>query len=362
MMNLAMLVLPPLVAWCIHIFLRQDELGQKKKILFFLFYFILINLFTFAVSYFRGVTELRFDNMTLTYKIKYMCMGCAWAFVLPFFVGIFTDERGNRQGVVRYASKFIHDMKGYSRYAVWAARAELRAEVSNSYLDWLWWLIEPICMMMIYTLVFGIVFRVSEPHFPVFIFIGLTMWNFFSRCVTSSVNLVRGNRAIITKIYMPKFILLISRMLVCGFKMMISFGVVGIMMIAFRVHPTICIIYMIPILIILFLFTFGLCNIFMHYGVYVSDLSYIVGIVLTMLMYMTGVFYDVAKRIPAPFGELMQRYNPIAFLMSSMRGTLLYGQAPDWTMMVVWTLISLVLVVFGVFTIYRNENAYVKII
>lgn len=188
------------------------------------------------------------------------------------------------------------------------------------------------------------------------------MWGFFSRCVNSSVNLIRNNRSIITKIYIPKFILLFSRMLVCGFKMMVSFGVVGLMMIVFRVCPTVNILYMFPILFILFFFTFGLCSIFMHYGVYVNDLSYIIGIVLTMLMYLTGVFYDVAKRIPAPFGELMEKYNPVAFLISSMRGALLYGRAPDLVMMGVWTVLSMALTIFGVSTIYRNENAYVKVI
>ncbi len=234
--------------------------------------------------------------------------------------------------------------------------------MSNAYLDWLWWLIEPVCMMLIYAVMFGVVFHASERYFPVFIFIGLTMWNFFSRCVTSSVNLIRSNRSIITKIYMPKFILLLSRMLVCGFKMMISFGVVGVMMVGFRVRPTGSIVYMLPILAVLFLFTFGICNIFMHYGVYVNDLSYIVGIVLTMLMYLTGVFYNVAKRIPEPFGELMEKYNPVAFLISSARGVLLYGQAPDWALLGMWLLVSFVLIVLGVATIYRNENAYVKVI
>lgn len=100
----------------------------------------------------------------------------------------------------------------------------------------------------------------------------------------------------------------------------------------------------------------------MHYGVYVNDLAYIVGIVLTMLMYLTGVFYDVGKRIPAPFGELMEKYNPVAFLISSMRGVLLYGKAPDWMMLGMWTLVSLLLTMVGVSTIYRNENAYVKVI
>lgn len=362
MFNFMILTLPPVLAWIIHIFLLPGELNRKKKAFFFPFYFVMVNGFTFAISYLRGVKGLRFSDMTMSYKIKYLCMGCAWAVILPFFVGIFTDKRGERQDIRKAIRKFVLDIRTYLHYAVWSAKADLRAEVSNAYLDWLWWLIEPACMMLIYTVMFGVVFKASETYFPVFIFIGLTMWSFFSRCVSSSVNLIRANRDIITKIYMPKFILLISRMLVCGFKMMISFGVVAFMMLIFRVRPTVHILAMLPVLLVFFLFTFGLCNIFMHYGVYVNDLSYIVGIVLTMLMYLTGVFYNVGKRIPEPFGELLERYNPIAFLISSMRGALLYGQAPDWMMLGVWALVSLLLIVIGVSTIYRNENAYVKVI
>lgn len=362
MFNLMILILPPVLAWVIHIFLKAGETNIKKKTVMFFLYLVIVNGLTFAISYLRGVKGLRFTDMTMTYKIKYLCMGCVWAVILPFFVGIFTDERGERQDLSQDIRKFIHDIRTYMRYAVWSARADLRAEVSNAYLDWLWWLIEPACMMLIYTVIFGVVFKAAEPYFPVFIFIGLTMWSFFSRCVSSSVNLIRGNRSIITRIYMPKFILLFSRMLVCGFKMMISFVVVLFMMLVFRVRLTIHVFSAIPVFMVLFLFTFGLCNIFMHYGVYVNDLSYVVGIVLTMLMYLTGVFYDVAKRIPAPFGELLEKYNPVAFLLSSMRGALLYGQAPDWMMMGMWTLVSLILIVIGVTTIYHNENAYVKVI
>lgn len=362
MINLVMLIAPALLAWGIHIYLRHGEMNRKRKAFFLFLYLFLINGFTFAVSYVRGVKGLQFDNMTITYKIKYLCLGCAWALILPFVVCLFSDGKGTRQGAKKYIIKFVNDMKSYTHYAIRSAKADLKSEVSSSYLDWLWWLIEPTCMMLIYTVIFGVVFNASEQYFPIFIFIGLTMWSFFSRCLTSSVNLIRGNRGIITKIYMPKFILLFSRMLVCGFKMMISFGVVIVMMFFFHVHPTVSVICMLPILMILFLFTFGLCNIFMHYGVYVNDLSYIVGIVLTMLMYLTGVFYDVGKRIPAPFGELMEKCNPMAFLISSMRNALLYGQAPDWSMMVTWTLVSLVLIVLGIYTIYRNENAYVKVI
>ena len=138
-------------------------------------------------------------------------------------------------------------------------------------------------MMMIYTVIFGVVFNAKEQFFPVFIFIGITMWSFFSRNISVSVGIVRENKGIITKIYMPKFILLLSRMLVNGFKMLVSFGVIALMMIVFQVPISVHIFEAVPILIVLFLFTFGIGTILMHYGVYVNDLGYITGIVLTKM-------------------------------------------------------------------------------
>ena len=261
-----------------------------------------------------------------------------------------------------YMTRFLKDMQKYSGYALRLAKADLRTEVANSYLDWLWWMIEPFCSMLIYILVIGVVFKASENNFPIFIFIGITMWSFFSRGIIGSVNTVRMNKGIITKIYMPKYILLFSKMLVNGFKMLVSFGVVGIMMLVFGVIPSFHILGSIPILAVLFLLTLGLGMIMMHYGVFVSDLGYITGIVLNMMMYTTGTFYDIAKRFPAPYGEMLDRYNPVAFLISSMRKVLLYGEPPHWGMLLFWAVVSLVLVAAGVSIIYSNENAYVKVI
>ncbi len=262
----------------------------------------------------------------------------------------------------RCIRRIIHDFYTYSPYAIRSANAELHVEVANSFLNWMWWLIEPLCMMLIYTLIFGVVFNASEKYFPIFIFIGLAMWSFFRRGIDSSVTIIRSNRAIITKVYIPKYILYLSRLLVYGFKMLVSFGVVLVMMIFFKVPVTIHALAFIPVILILFMLTFGIGTIFMHYGVYVNDLAYITGIVLTMLMYMTGVFYNVAKRIPQPYGKLLEKCNPIAFLISTMRNALLYGKSPDWVGLLFWTMVAIAVSLLGVVTIYHNENAYVKVI
>jgi ABC-type polysaccharide/polyol phosphate export permease len=99
----------------------------------------------------------------------------------------------------------------------------------------------------------------------------------------------------------------------------------------------------------------------MHYGVYVSDLSNVVEILMRMLFYLTGIFYNLEKRVPA-YGVLLNRYNPVAFLISSMRQGLIYGQAPNLFLLMVWLAVSALICVLGIRKIYKEENSYVKAI
>ena len=361
-LSIVMFIVPAVFAVVIHNYLRHGELTAKRKLVLFIEYSILINFITFGVSYLRGVKGLYFQDMTLSYRLKYLGLGGVLGFVMPFIVCLLTEDIITIGGFVRYAKRFSKDLKRYMPYAIWSAKADLGAEVASSYLNWLWWLIEPFCMMIIYTVIFGVVFKASEDYFPIFIFTGITMWGFFSRSVNGSVDTVRSGKDIITKVYMPKYILLLSKMFVNSFKMMISFGVIFLMMIVYRVPISFQILWVIPILIIHFLFTFGVGSIMMHYGVYVNDLGYITGIVLQMLMYLSGVFYSVAKRIPEPFGAILESFNPVAMIMSSARNVLIYHTAPAYGLLAVWTLISLILIALGVFTVYSNENSYVKVI
>lgn len=362
LLDIGMFIIPPVFAWIIHNYLRHGEMSGKRKFVFLIFYFLFVNLCTFSVSWLRGIKGLYFADMTLSYHLKYMGLGCLLACILPFFVCLLFEEQITIGGMIRYARRFLGDIRKYFPYAVRAARADLRAEVANSYLDWLWWLIEPFCMMLIYTLIFGVVFNAAEEYFPIFIFSGITLWGFFQRSISGSIGTVRANKDIITKIYMPKYILLFSKMLVNGFKMLVSLGVVAVMLIIFRVPITWNVIWSVPVLIVLFLFTFGLGTILMHFGVYVNDLGYIIGIVLSMMMYFTGTFYSISKRVPKPYGVIIEKCNPIAFLIASLRDSILYGKTPDLGLIGLWGIISIFLIILGVFTIYSNENAYVKVI
>ena len=251
------------------------------------------------------------------------------------------------------------DLKSYFHYSLVSAKAQLKAEVAGKILNWIWWILDPFCMMLVYVFVFGYVFDAKEPQFSIFVFSGLTMWRFFSSTLTGSVKMIKKNKSLISKVYFPKYILILTEMWINGFKMLISFGVVGIMMLLMKVSLSWNIIFVLPIFVVLAIVTFGFSCILMHFGVYVEDLANAIKIILRLMMYLTGIFYDVSTRIPN-YGEVFCNVNPSAFLIRSMRQSLIYSQTPDLGILVVWLVIGLILSVLGISIIYKEENSYIK--
>lgn len=262
-------------------------------------------------------------------------------------------------------NRFINDLKKHNHYALYSAKAELKAEVASSYLNWIWWVLEPVCFMIIYTLIFGYVFNAREDYFPIFIFIGITAWDFFSRSMRNGVTMIKKNKAIVSKVYLPKFILVLSKMYVNGFKMLISFMIVVIMFLICRVPITWNILYIIPLFIVLWILTFGCMCVLLHFGVYVDDLSNVVNILLKFAFYLTGIFYNIETRLGGKYptiGKLVGELNPMAYLIISFRKAILYGETPGRKVMLAWFVVSCIISVIGIHLIYKNENSYVKVI
>ena len=268
MLNSLIMIIPTLTGLFMHSYFCHGKLTIIKKTGLFFLYGIMVSFIMYGAAWTRGIKGDGIAYMTLSHKIEFTILGCVMSFCMALGVCLCIERDVTLEKFKMYLIRFAGDVWKYYKYAIRSARADLRSEVANAYLDWLWWLIEPFCMMLIYTLIFGVVFHASEEYFPVFIFSGLSMWTFFSRGMNVSVNIVRSNKGIISKVYLPKFILYFARMLVNGFKMLVSFAVVAGMLIVFRVPVTWRILYLIPVMIVFFLFTFGLGTILMHFGVH----------------------------------------------------------------------------------------------
>lgn len=265
-------------------------------------------------------------------------------------------------------SKIVNHIKRYNPYSVYAAKSELKGEVSSSYLTWIWWILDPVLFMLVYVFITVVVFRSNGEYLPVVVIIGLTVWNFFNKNVSISVRIVNTFKGIVSKIYIPKYMLILEKMYVNFFKMLISFGIVIGFMLAYHIPFRIQLICCIPIIVLLFVLTLSICIIVAHFGVYVNDLYNIVQVILRFMFYLSGVFYDIGDRL----GErmflglnlnwLMTHGNPIAYLIDELRSIIIYGEWMNLKMFLYWTILSFVLLFIGLHLMYRHENSYVKVV
>ena len=257
--------------------------------------------------------------------------------------------------------KFFQDIKKYYKYIIYSTKSNLKTEVANSYLNWLWWILDPLCFMLVYTFIVEIVFKTSEQYFPVFVLVGLTVWNFFNANTISSVKLVANNKSNVTKVYIPKYVLTLVKMFTNLFKMMISWGLILIMMLLFKVPYTFYMLQFLPVLIVLFILSFGISTILMHFGVFVEDLNNVMNILLKLVFYMSGIFYAISTRVPDPFNRILLNLNPIALIIDSFRKAFLTGSLINYRMLCIWLIVGIVLSIIGIKTVQKYENSYAKV-
>ena len=258
--------------------------------------------------------------------------------------------------------RFINDVKKFFNYTVFSSKAELKSEVADSFLSWLWWILDPLLYMLVYSFIAIIVFKSGEPYFPVFVFIGMNCWTFFSKTFKASVKLVQAKKMIVTKVYIPKFMFILEKIGVYGFKMLVSYILTAILMIIYQVPISWRMLYALPIMLVLLVGTFAASTIIMHFGVFAEDLTNLVNIAMRFIFYLTGVFFDLSTRIHnVTYRTLLLDFNPLANFIYNTRNVLIYGKAPVGFWTLGWFFIGLRLCALGIRTIYKYENTYVKV-
>ncbi len=261
--------------------------------------------------------------------------------------------------------RFINDVRKFKNYTFYAAQSTLKAEVAGSFLSWLWWFLDPLLYMLVYSFVAVFVFGSREQYFPVFVFIGLNSWQFFSKVVKAGVKLVQDKKSIVTKVYIPKFIFVLEKAFVFAFKMLVSFALTVVFMIFYRVPVTWKVLWVIPLWMLLFMVTVAVTTIITHFGVFVEDLTNVLTVVLQLGFYISGIFYSIETKIMPKseiIGNILIHCNPIALIMTDLRNVLLYDKAPHYLSLAIWAVISIIVTAIGIRIIYKHENTYVKVI
>ena len=257
--------------------------------------------------------------------------------------------------------KFIRNVKKYFPYASTTAWAELKSQVAESYLGWLWWILDPVLFMLVYTFIVKLVFGTTVEHFPLYVFIGLIMWNFFSSMAVSSVGIISSYRSVLLKTYMPKYILVIVQMIVNLIKMMIGLIISMVIVLIVGIPLTLNLMSLLPILAVYVLFTFGVSLFCAHGGVFIADLQNITSVLIRVLFYLSGIFYTL-ERLPSELRSIYAFVCPTGYLLAQCRNVVMYGAQADYLMLSYWLVLSIVLIIFGIKIMNKYENTYIKVV
>jgi lipopolysaccharide transport system permease protein len=235
----------------------------------------------------------------------------------------------------------------------------LRAEASRGYLGVIWWVLEPVMYMSVFYIVFGH-FRRQDGNFVVFLLTGLIVWKWFVSTVNSGSNSIVASAGLMNQVYLPKIIFPLTIIAINTFKFLIILILFLIFLQFTSVKPALTwILLPIPLLVQLLLIT-SLTSLLAAIMPFFPDLRFIIDNVLMMMLFLSGIFFNIAKM---PY--TIQKYfylNPMAVLIIMYREIIIDGVPPNWLHLFLVMLFSLIVLFSAILLFCRFDKVYPKII
>ena len=259
--------------------------------------------------------------------------------------------------------------------SLWRNRGLIRALVERevvgryrgSVLGILWSFFNPVFMLVVYTFVFSVVFKArwsagseSRAEFALVLFAGILVFNLFAECVGRAPTLILANANYVKKVIFPLEILPWVAFGAALFHALISLFVWLVFSLVILGVPHATLLLFPLILVPLTLLIMGVSWFLASLGVYLRDVSQVVGVFVTALMFLTPIFYPLSA-IPERFRGLMI-FNPMAFVVEQTHGLLIFGTGLDWVGYTVLTIFSTLVAWLGFAWFQKTRKGFADVL
>ena len=231
----------------------------------------------------------------------------------------------------------------------------------------LWYLIQPLFTALTFTLIFNKVANIETGTVPPFLFnlAGVSIWNYFNTCLTSTSDTFKTNATIFGKVYFPRIIVPLSIII----SNLMKFGIQLIIFIAFYIYYYISgasvyvnsSILFFPIIVMLMgLLGLGIGMIISSMVTKYRDLKFLVSFGVQLLMYVSAVMYPLAlMREKLPKIAWIVEYNPLAYIIETARYMLLGTGTYSWFGIIYTVIVTFVILFFGIIIFNRTEKTFI---
>ena len=245
--------------------------------------------------------------------------------------------------------------------------SDLKARYKNSVLGFFWSLLNPLGMMLVFTLIFGLLVpNVQIERYPLFLLCGLLPWNYFSASVQGSLYSVLGNAGLVKKVYFPRAILPIATVLSQLINFLLAFVILFAALLIFQSNFSPWL-WLLPfVLLIQTIFTIGVALILSTLNVFYRDTSMIMDVLMLAWFFLTPVFYSTAL-LPDSITllgvtlnpqRLLYILNPMASLVNMYRDLLYWGYRTDLDFFLRSAVTAVAVLLFGAWFFRRYSDRF----
>lgn len=246
-------------------------------------------------------------------------------------------------------------------------RREIVGRYRGSLLGLLWSFFNPVLMLGVYTFVFSVVFKArwqggsdSKIEFALVLFAGLMVFGVFSECINRAPNLILGNVNYVKKVVFPLEILPLVVLGSAAFNFIVSLLVWVIFCLCFYGIPPVSILFipfaMAPVVLI----GLGLSWFLASLGVYLRDVSQVVGVFTTVLLFLSPVFYPVSS-LPENYRSLLYM-SPLTYSIEKTRALLLWNGSIEWSEWAWWMSIGIAIFCIGFAWFQKTRKGFADVL
>ncbi|MBA8990041.1 ABC transporter permease [Curtobacterium pusillum] len=252
---------------------------------------------------------------------------------------------------------------------------EVKGKYRRTLFGQLWSLINPLALMLIYTLVYSFIFKakieIGDPSglniYPLWLMCGLLPWTFFTSVVNGGMSSIVSNGSLVKKVYFPRMVLPISAMGSVGFTWVLEMAVLAIALLLFGANIWLWLPFTMILMVLLGMFAVGLSMVLAVINVHFRDMQHLVGILLRLWMYLTPIIYPISlveDAVTPKTAWLVDLYhlNPMEHFSVAFRNLLYDNRMPAGHDLVWCVFAAFGMLAIGFWVFAKNEKKLAELL
>lgn len=265
--------------------------------------------------------------------------------------------------MVNFIQKYINYFKTFNNFYYLLSllvKRDIKKKYKGSFLGILWSLLNPLLQVVLLTLIFSSLFNTTVNNFALYAITGKLVFDYFSSASSISMYSIIESADLLKKIYLPKYIMVISKVLSNYVIFLISLADLILVMIITNAKFTIHLIYVPIYLVLLLVFTCGVSLILATVATFFRDIIHLYSVFIMMLMFASAIFYP-SEIIPDKYQFVLQ-LNPIYYFIDGFRRIICMGISPSINSLITCLIISSASFFIGVIIFEKNQNKFMSYI